>query len=189
MKKLFITAVIASSLFCANSVSADDYTIDTAHTSIQFKIAHLGYSWLYGRFNTFDGEFSYDEKNPAAAKVSVSIDTASVYSNHAERDKHLRGDDFLDVKKYPQATFVSTGFTDNGSGTGILQGNFTLHGVTKPLSINVKQVGAGKDPWGGYRRGFEGTTRLALKDYDIDFDLGPASTEVELIINVEGIRK
>lgn len=189
MKKLFITAVIASSLFCANSVSADDYTIDTAHTSIQFKIAHLGYSWLYGRFNTFDGEFSYDEKNPAAAEVSVSIDTASVYSNHAERDKHLRGDDFLDVKKYPQATFVSTGFTDNGSGTGILQGNFTLHGVTKPLSIDVKQVGAGKDPWGGYRRGFEGTTRLALKDYDIDFDLGPASTEVELIINVEGIRK
>lgn len=189
MKKLFITAVIASSLFCANSVSAEDYTIDTAHTSIQFKIAHLGYSWLYGRFNTFDGEFSYDEKNPAAAEVSVSIDTASVYSNHAERDKHLRGDDFLDVKKYPQATFVSTGFTDNGSGTGILQGNFTLHGVTKPLSIDVKQVGAGKDPWGGYRRGFEGTTRLALKDYDIDFDLGPASTEVELIINVEGIRK
>jgi polyisoprenoid-binding protein YceI len=191
MKKTLVSTATALALLAASPAMAEDYVIDTkgAHASIQFKIAHLGYSWLYGRFNTFSGEFSYDEKQPSAARVSVEIDTASVDSNHAERDKHLRSKDFLDVSKYPTATFVSTGFESDVDGNGTLTGNLTLHGVTKPVSISVSQVGTGKDPWGGYRRGFEGSTTLTLKDYGIDFNLGPASTEVELILNVEGIRK
>jgi len=191
IKTLLISTITALALLTATPASAADYVIDTkkAHASILFKISHLGYSWLYGRFNTFHGEYSYDKENPAASKVSVEIDTASIDSNHAERDKHLRSEDFLDVKKYPKAKFTSTRFIDNGDGTGVLQGDFTLHGVTNPLSINVKYVGAGNDPWGGYRTGFEGSTKLALKDYGIRYDLGPASAEVELILNVEGIRK
>lgn len=175
----------------ASPLMAADYTIDTkgAHASITFKIKHLGYSWLKGRFDDFSGNFSYDPANPDAAKVSVDIDPASVNSNHAERDKHLRGDDFFAVKKFPKATFVSTGFKKGSGKTGTLTGDLTLRGVTRPITINVTEIGGGSDPWGGYRQGFEGTTRFALKDFGIDFNLGPASREVELALSVEGIRQ
>jgi polyisoprenoid-binding protein YceI len=188
--RFFQIIILALSLF-TTSVMADDYVIDKKgmHASIQFKIAHLGYSWLWGRFNDFDGEFTYDKNNPNASKIKVTINTASVDSNHAERDKHLRSDEFLDVDKFPQSKFVSTSFMLNEDGTGELKGDFTLHGVTKPISIAVKYIGEGNDPWGGYRVGFEGTTRIALADYGILKNLGPASKELDLILSLEGVRK
>ncbi len=130
-------------LVLPTSALAADYVIDTkgAHAFIQFHIKHLGYSWLVGRFNTFAGEFSYDEANPEAAKVSVTIDTASIDSNHAERDKHLRDEEFLNVEKYPQAKFVSTTYPELSDGKGELQGDFTLNGVTRPMTIEVSQIG------------------------------------------------
>jgi len=172
-------------------LQAADYLIDTekAHAFIQFRIKHLGYSWLLGRFNDFDGSFSYDEANPTASRVAVTIRTASIDSNHAERDKHLRGREFLEVDKFPQATFVSTGFTENDDKTAVLTGNLTLHGVTRPVSLAVKHIGHGPDPWGGKRRGFEAATRLKLADYNINFDLGPAAREVDLFLSVEGIEQ
>ena len=189
-KNIFAIIALSASMFM-NVAQAENYVIDTekAHAFIQFKIKHLGYSWLLGRFNTFNGEFSYDEKKPSEAKISVNIDTASIDSNHAERDKHLRGKDFLDVSKFPKASFVSKSFKQNANGTAVLTGDFTLHGVTKELSIDVTHIGHGDDPWGGYRRGFEGKTSFALKDYDINYNLGPASKEVELFLSIEGIRK
>lgn len=190
MKKLLLTTLLTLGVMTTPAYAAD-YVIDTkgAHAFIQFKIQHLGYSWLLGRFNKFDGHFSYDKNNPSAAKIVVNIDPASVDSNHAERDKHLRGDDFFDVKKFPKAKFVSTSFTEKANGKATVKGNLTLHGVTKAVTIDAEHIGAGKDPWGGYRRGFAGTTTIALKDYNIKMDLGPASRQVELFLSVEGIRK
>ena len=176
----------------SNCLMAEEYLIDTkgSHASINFKIAHLGYSYVLGRFNTFSGSFNYDEDNPASSSAKVSIKTGSIDSNHAERDKHLRGDDFLDVEQYPVAEFVSTSYqATDGNKKGVLQGNLTLHGVTRPISLDVEQIGAGPDPWGGYRRGFSARTRLKLKDFAIDYNLGPASEEVELSIHAEGIRQ
>jgi polyisoprenoid-binding protein YceI len=169
---------------------AATYDIDDkgAHAFIQFKIQHLGYSWLLGRFNTFDGQFAYDEKDPEASSVQVTIDTASVDSNHAMRDKHLRSKDFLLVDRFPKATFVSTSFAEKGKNI-TLKGKFTLHGVTKDIVIEGAHIGAGQDPWGGYRRGFEGHTTIKLKDYDVLMDLGPASQEVQLYFSIEGIRQ
>ncbi len=190
-RRFIMVGATMAVLFVAQPVSAANYVIDTrgSHASINFKIPHLGYSYLVGRFNTFSGTFSYDEKNPSAAKVSVEIDASSVDSNHAERDKHLRSKDFLEVSKYSKAAFVSSSYEDKGQGKGVLKGNLTLHGVTKAITIEVTQVGAGKDPWGGYRRGFLGTTKISLEDYAIIFNLGPASKMVELSLNVEGIRQ
>ena len=183
--------VLAAAIVLPAQALAEKYVIDTegSHAFIQFRIQHLGYSWLSGRFNTFNGSFEYDENNPDKASVQVEIDVASIDSNHAERDKHLRSDEFLDVSKYPKASFVSTSFKDNGDGTAVLKGDFTLRGVTKPVTIAVEHVGHGSDPWGGYRRGFEGTTRIALADYGIKYNLGPKSKEVELTLSVEGIRQ
>ena len=192
MKKIFLPITLLFALSAVTLPShASDYTIDTngAHAFIQFRIKHLGYSWLLGRFNTFDGNFRYDEANPSEAHVEVTIDTASIDSNHAERDKHLRSNEFLDVGKYPTAKFVSTSFEETGDGKAILKGNLTLHGVTKPVTIDVKHIGHGADPWGGYRRGFEGSTTLTLADFGIKRDLGPASRSLELFLSIEGIRK
>lgn len=191
MKKTLIPLLFAGLAISSLPTQAADYVLDTkgAHAFIQFRIKHLGYSWLYGRFNDFDGKFSYDEKNPNASKVEVNIRTTSIDSNHAERDKHLRGKDFLNVDKFPDAKFVSSSFEEQAGGKAVLKGNLTLHGVTKPISIDVEQIGAGPDPWGGERRGFYGTTSLMLKDFGIEYDLGPASREVFFDLSVEGIKQ
>ena len=193
MKKLLLTSALSAAMFMtATHANAADYVIDTkgAHAFVNFKIKHLGYSWLHGRFNTFDGQFNYDAKNPNASQISVNIDTASLDSNHAERDKHLRGGDFLNVSKYPQASFKSTAikFDEDGE-EATVTGDFTLHGVTKTITFEIDKIGEGQDPWGGYRVGFEGETSLKLADYGIDYDLGPASTHVDIGLFIEGIRQ
>jgi len=190
MKKILYPALMVLALVSL-PVHAASYVIDTekAHAFIEFKISHLGFSYVLGRFDDFSGEFSYDENDPSAANVVVNIDTSSIDTNHAERDKHLRSADFLDVGKYPTATFTSTAFKELGNGKASLSGNLTLHGVTRPVTIDVTHVGAGKDPWGGYRRGFTGSTRLKLKDFGINYNLGPTATEVEIVLTLEGIRK
>jgi polyisoprenoid-binding protein YceI len=188
---LFSSLLAALLTFNSSALMAADYVIDTkgAHAFIQFRVQHLGYSWLYGRFNTFSGKFSYDESAPEKARIEVSIDTSSVDSNHAERDKHLRSEDFLNVKKYPEARFVSTSFVPGKGNKGVLKGNLTLLGVTKPIEIEVETIGAGKDPWGGYRVGFEGKTKFAMADFGKMKNLGPKSKDVEMILSIEGIRK
>ncbi|MBR9910720.1 MAG: YceI family protein [Gammaproteobacteria bacterium] len=190
MLQLLASTLLAAAL--STPVSAADYVIDTkgAHASIEFKVLHLGYSWLKGRFNNFSGEFSYDSEAPENSSVQVSIDVASIDSNHAERDKHLRDKKYLNTAKYPTATFVSTGFFPGSEpGSATLSGNLTLHGVTRPIEIAVSKIGEGKDPWFGYRAGFSGTTAIKLGDFGIEHNLGPVSETIYLELEVEGVRK
>ncbi|KRW61576.1 YceI family protein [Pseudomonas sp. TTU2014-080ASC] len=191
LKKTLVALALGTALAGAGQAMAADYAIDKPgqHAFVNFKISHLGYSWLYGTFKDFDGSFSFDATKPEESKVNVTLNTSSLDTNHAERDKHLRSADFLNVSKHPTATFSSTAVKSTGEGTADITGDLTLNGVTKPVVIEAKFLGEGKDPWGGYRAGFEGSTKLKLKDFNIEKDLGPASQEVELIISVEGIRK
>lgn len=192
-KKWLLSLVFILGLGAATAQAAEHYVIDTKgmHAFITFKIKHLGYSWLEGRFDRFSGDFDFDDANPANNKVKVDIDVSSVDTNHAERDKHLRSARFFDTDKFPKASFVSTGWEDKGNGKAILKGKFTLRGVTKNIAIDVSQVGTGKDPWGGYRRGFEGTTMLHLSDYKMKEGhiLGPVAENVQLWLSVEGVRQ
>ena len=191
LKKTFAALALGTALISAGQAMAAEYKIDKEgqHAFVDWKISHLGYSFIHGTFKDFDGSFSFDAKAPEASKVSVKINTASVDSNHAERDKHLRSGDFLNVDKHPTATFESTSVKSTGEGTADITGNLTLNGVTKPVVIAAKFIGEGNDPWGDYRAGFEGSTKLKLKDFDIQKDLGPASQEVELTLSVEGVRQ
>jgi polyisoprenoid-binding protein YceI len=184
-------AVVAFASTISTASMAADYIIDTknAHASINFRIKHLGFSWIVGRFDKFAGTFSYDDKNLDASKVKIEIDTTSVDTNHAERDKHLRGADLLDTEMFPTATFESTSIKASGPDKATITGKLTLHGVTKEVAIDAQRVGGGKDPWGGYRDGFTGTTTLKLADFGIMRDLGPFSKEVELTLDVEGVKK
>ena len=191
MKKSLAVLAFAAAGLTSLPALADKYVIDTkgAHASINFSIQHLGYSYLTGRFNNFSGDFTYDPKDVAASTINVTIDTTSVDSNHAERDKHLRSGDFLNVEKFPKATFVSKKIVPDDGDEFDVVGDLTLNGVTKSITIEVDKVGEGKDPWGGYRVGFEGETEIALKDFNITKDLGPASQTVKLELHVEGIKQ
>lgn len=189
--RLTLSAALLALCTTGTVAQAADYKIDKQgqHAFVQFKVQHLGYSWIYGSFKDFDGTFSFDEKNPAADKVNVTINTDSVDTNHAERDKHLRSAEFLNVGKFPQATFASTGVTQQGKELKIT-GNLTLNGVTKPITLDATLMGEGKDPWGGYRAGFDAHTTLAMKDFNINTtDLGPASQQLTLNISLEGVRQ
>ncbi len=190
MKKIHALLLGTFILLSSSLANAADYTIDTKgmHAFINFRVQHLGYSWLYGRFGDFAGEFSYDSKAPENAKASVVIQAASLDTNHAERNMHLRSADFLDVDKYPEIKFISTKYSPAGADSGTLYGNLTLHGVTRPVAIKVEKLGEGKDPWGGYRAGFYGTTEISRSDFGVDKNLGPASEKIEITLSIEGIQ-
>ena len=183
-KNAGIVGVLFAALMAAMPVQAAEYKIDPTHSFVEFRIQHLGFSWLYGRFNDIKGDFSYDEKKPASSRFDVEIATESVDTNHAERDKHLKSKDFLEVDKFPKAAFKTTSFKGER-----LEGVLTLHGVSRPISIKVEKVGEGKDPWGGYRAGFYGTTAIKKSDFGISYNLGPAGETIEFELGIEGIRK
>lgn len=187
-----LTALLAAAwLIAGPAAAAETYRIDTedAHAFIQFRISHLGYSWLYGRFNDFTGEFTFDPEAPENSRVQVEVQTASVDTNLQRRDEHLRDDDFLTVDEFPTATFTSTAFEPLGEDRYRMTGDLELLGRTREIVVDVEQVGAGEDPWGGFRRGFEGTTALTLADFGIDYDLGEEAETMEMTLSVEGIRQ
>ncbi len=195
LKKSLLSLALGGALLAGN-VMAADYTIDKEgqHAFVDFKISHLGYSYITGTFRDFDGSFSFDAAKPEDAKINVTLKTASVFSNHAERDKHVSSGDFLNVAKFPEATFVSTsvkptGKNADGKLTADVTGDLTLLGVTKSIVIKATFLGEGKDPWGGYRAGFEGTTTINRMDFGKMMDLGPQSNAVELYFTFEGVRK
>ncbi|GEK72519.1 MULTISPECIES: YceI family protein [Halomonas] len=192
-KKTALTAALAAaSLVPLAQAQAADYAIDIdgQHAFVQFKISHLGFSYILGSFEEFDGGFSYDPENPEASSANLEVEVDSLTTNHAERDKHILSDDFLDAAEYPTASFASTGFEPTGEGEGVLTGDLTLHGETQAIEMPVTLLGEGDDPWGNYRAGFEGSTTLTLSDYGIDMSQFPESMhELELYVTFEGIRQ
>ncbi|MCG8361161.1 MAG: YceI family protein [Kiloniellales bacterium] len=179
----------ASVALSAPALAEETFKIDSEgmHAQIGFRTLHLGYSWLSGRFDKFDGSFTFNEKSPAESAIVVNIDATSLNSNHAKRDEHLRSADFFDVANHPTAKFESTKIEVTGDKTGVITGDLTLRGVTKPLSIDVEYIGGGDDPWGGFRRGFTGTAEIVPADFGMPHMI--AKQTVYLTLDVEGIRQ
>jgi polyisoprenoid-binding protein YceI len=194
LKKTFAALAIGSALLSAN-VMAADYVVDKTgqHAFVDFKISHLGYSYITGTFKDIDGKFSFDAAKPEDSKIEFNVNTASVFTNNAERDKHISSKDFLKVADFPKATFVSTsvkttGKNADGKVTADVAGDLTIAGVTKPVVVKATFLGEGKDPWGGYRAGFEGTTSIKRSDFGKMMDLGPQSDAVDLYVTFEGVK-
>ena len=146
------------------------YTLDPAHTRIGFVARHAMVTKVRGAFNEFEGTGTLDGTNPANSRVQVTIDTASIDTRNAQRDEHLRGNDFLAMKEYPRITFSSTGVRQLDDTTFEVTGDLTIKGVTNSITVPFTFEGAAKDPFGNLRIGFEGSVTINRKDYGITWN-------------------
>ena len=166
----------------------ETYTIDTGHSGLLFRIKHLGIGYTYGRFNEFTGSFTTDDADLGNAQVSIEVKVASVDTNDAKRDNHLRSPDFFNVAQFPTMTFRSTSIVRSEDAYQV-QGDLTLHGVTKPVTMTMRKVGAGKDPWGNTRVGFEGALTIQRSAFGMTNLMDAAGDQVDITIGIEGSRK
>lgn len=179
--------IFTLAILFASVSNADNFKVDAAHSTVQFTANHLGFSHLIGRFNTFSGGFSL-EKNATKNTATVSIDTSSVDTNHQKRDDHLRSPDFFNAKEFPTMDFKSLSYKGNAK-EGVLTGNLTLLGVTKKVDFKVKNIGEGKDPWGGYRAGFNATATINRTDFGMKFMAPTIPVDVTINLFIEGIKQ
>jgi polyisoprenoid-binding protein YceI len=171
----------------ATAQAQETYDIDNAHSAVIFSAKHFGAGFTYGRFRKFSGTFVVD-KSPAKSSVEVTIDAASLYTAEKKRDAHLASPDFFNVKQFPTLTFKSAKVKKSGAGFDVT-GKLTLHGVTKTITLKMKKVGEGKDPYGNFRSGYEASLKLNRSEYGMNYMVGPLSDEVRIIIAIEGIKK
>lgn len=191
-RKLLAAAVLTT--LAALPLRADTFTVDPNHSEVSFHIRHM-VSQVRGRFNEFSGTVQLDPKNLPASSVEFHIKAASIDTNVADRDKHLRSADFFDVEKYPEITFKSESIQPAGKDKYNVTGTLTMHGVSKKVTLPVTYGGQAKDPWGGTRAGFETETTLDRKAYGIvwnqTLDAGGAllGDDVNIAINLEAVKK
>ena len=146
------------------------YTLDPAHTRIGFVARHAMVTKVRGAFNEFEGSAALDGANPADSRVQVTINAASIDTRNAQRDEHLRSNDFLAMQEYPQITFASAGVRQVDDTTFEVTGDLTIKGVTNPITVPFTFEGAAKDPFGNLRVGFEGSVTINRKDYGITWN-------------------
>jgi polyisoprenoid-binding protein YceI len=167
-------------------------SIDPQHSSVGFRVRHL-FTNVSGQFRKFEGTIEFDQKNPGASKVAVTIQTASVDTNVDARDKDLRSARFFDVAKYPTITFVSTGVGDVAGDRAKVKGALTMHGVTKDVVLDAQFLGSAKDPWGNQRYGFHAQTKINRKDFGMAWNEAIEAggvlvgDEVEILLDVEAV--
>jgi polyisoprenoid-binding protein YceI len=147
-----------------------DYTIDTAHSRIGFVARHAMVSKVRGSFDDFEGTLHIDGENPANSWVRVTIQAKSIDTRNAQRDDHLRSNDFLDMNNYPEITFVSTAVEPVGDDKFRVTGDLTLRGVTRPVALDVEYTGTATDSFGNARVGFEGSAQINRKDFGVNWN-------------------
>ncbi len=169
--------------------ASEKYEVDASHAAALFRINHFGISYTYGRFNKISGSFTFDPKDPEKSSISIEIKADSIDSNSAKRDTHLRGPDFFNVKQFPVITFKSTGIKKAGEKHFDVTGNFSLHGVTKSITVKVEHVGAKAGPDKKFRRGFDTVFTIKRSDYGMKGFLPAIGDEVQITLGMEGVRQ
>lgn len=189
-RSLILGAALA--LVLPASAFAADYEIDPAHSSASFSVKHMMVSTVRGQFNKLSGTFLYDERNPSKSKLEATIDASSIDTNEPKRDEHLKSPDFFDVAKYPTITFKSTKVEKGAKGHLKVTGDLTMHGVTKPVTLDVEGPTApAKDPWGNVKVGATATTTVNRKDFGLNWNKAletggvMVSDEVKITIDAE----
>ena len=150
------------------AVPAGTWIIDQSHSEVGFTARHLMVSKVRGSFEKFSGTLTISD-DFTASKVEATIDPASINTRDENRDNHLRTDDFFGVEAHPLWTFVSTGLSSNGSDFA-LNGDLTIKGITKPITLNLEVLGVNKDPWGNIKAGFSATAKINRKEFGIEWN-------------------
>jgi polyisoprenoid-binding protein YceI len=183
--------LLASLLFLAFSAHSATYKMDPAHSSVGFSVKHMVVSKTKGHFSKFEGAFNFDEKKNEVSKVDVKIDPASVDTADRKRDDHLNSPDFFDVKKYPEMKFKSDKPVVVKSGQTVpVTGDLAMHGVTKPVTLDLTYGGTVTDPMGKVRVGFTLAGKINRKDWGLawnkNLDKGGVAVGDEVNIEIEG---
>lgn len=165
-------------------------TLDPVHSTVIFRIKHLGASYTWGRLNDIAGTFMLDAANPANSSCDISVQAATVDTNNEKRDTHLMGPDFLDAKQFPTITLKGKGAKAKDPNTWELSGELTLHGITKPVTLIVERTGQGKHPQTGDQlEGYECRFTIKRSDYGITYGIPNVGDEVDLFIAIEAVVK
>tara|TARA_R110002072_G_scaffold145791_1_gene292451 strand:- start:307 stop:942 length:636 start_codon:yes stop_codon:yes gene_type:complete len=193
---LLTAAVFAFGAFTTSSFAedakvlpAEHYNFDKAHTQILFFVDHLGFSTSQGEFLGYDGSFDFDNEHPEKSSVDITIQSASIDMDDTPWDDHMKSKDFFNVEEFPTMTFKSTEIKVTGRETADITGDFTLLGITKPVTLKVKHNKSGKHAFSGkYVSGFSATTQLKRSDFGMVYGLPMIGDDIDIRIEVEGIR-
>jgi polyisoprenoid-binding protein YceI len=169
--------------------AADTYQVDPVHSSLVFRIKHMNIGYIYGRFNDLAGGFVFDDKDPAGSSFEFHVKADSVDTANAKRDQHLKSPDFFSVKEFPEISFKSKEVrAGKEEWTYEVTGDLALHGITKPITIKLHHVGSGKDPFGGFRSGFEANFTVKRSDFGMKAMPG-LGDDVWVLFGFEGVKK
>jgi polyisoprenoid-binding protein YceI len=177
------------------STTTGTWAIDPTHTTIGFSVRHAMVAKVRGRFTEFEGSFVLDGANPAASTANLVIQSASITTENADRDTHVKSAEFLNVEVNPTLTFASTSVKQTDDDEFVVTGDLTINGVTKSVDVEFELLGTSKDPWGGTRIGFEGKTEISRKDFGLVWNVALetggvlVSDAVKLILDVEAVKQ
>jgi len=186
-----ISAVVFAVLPVSVMAAAESFTVDPDHTFPNFTIDHLGFSTMHGRFGQTSGKLTVDQANHTGS-VDIVIDAASVDTGFNKRNDHLRSPDFLNAKEFPEITYKSTKVTINKDSSAVVEGNLTIAGVTKPVTLNVKRMKCGINPMDPkkqqYRCGFDADAKIKRSDFGVKFGLPAIGDDMAIDLEVEAVR-
>ncbi len=186
-RRLVLATLVAAASFSAQA--AEKYDIDPSHTQVQFTYSHLGFSNITGRFDQVQGDFQFDVADPTRSSVSITIPVTSISTGVGKLDEHLLTADFFDATQFPTATFKSTGVTAAGEGKLAMAGDLTIHGVTRPVVLDVTINGIGEHPMRKLpAAGFDARTTIKRSDFGVGAYVPAVGDEVTISITVEATR-
>lgn len=166
--------------------AADTYKVDAVHSSVLYRVKHMNASYAYGRFNDFSGSFTIDSADPTKCAFDLVVKTAAIDSGNEKRDQHLKSPDFLNAKQFPTIAFKSEKVEAKGKDSYLVTGNLTLHGTTKPVTIEVETTGTATGPRGGKVAGIEATFTIKRSDFGMKNMIPMVGDEIRLIASLEG---
>lgn len=189
-----LTLSLALLVWAVPALSAD-YAIDMSHSSVNFQIKHMAISKVNGAFTEFEGTFTYDASKPEATRAEAVIQIASVDTGDAKRDDHLRNPDFFDVENHPTMTFTTTGVSMKNAEEGQVTGDLSMHGVTRPVTLDLEITGTVTDPWGNERIGASLSGKINRKDWGLTWNKAletgglVVGEDVKLTLEIQGIKQ
>lgn len=191
LSTILVAGAIATSIsytaLSSELTSPGKYTIDQQHSGVTFAVDHIGFTQIVGRFNDVSGNFTVSAGKPSS--LNVTIQSASIDTNHDKRDDHLRSPDFFNAKQFPTITFSSRLEIKTINGQAVIEGDLTLLGISKPITLNIEKGKEGKDPWGLYRAGYSATAAIKRSDYGMNFMQGGLGDDIQVTINVEAVKQ